>query len=355
MGFPRRRLTLGAVIVLVSIVAIAGLRLAWEWRQALSDVDAMIVPTVSLPPTATPAPAPVAEQPSKSGPVITTVQPTDVPPIVAAPDSDEPINILLLGSDTRPDQGVTRTDAMILVHINPASGRVSLLSLPRDLWVQIPGFGHQRINAAYPIGEKQLGPGYGGALAKETLSGLVGVPVQHFLLVDFEGFKKVIDTIGGITIDVPKAIDDPSYPTDDYQTIAVHFNPGPQHLDGEHALIYARTRHADSDFGRNQRQQQVLMAIFQSVRDQGLLSQLTNLDDYTGALRDYVRTDISRSDMLRLARMAGGFKSDSIQRYAIGPDMVVGLEQPATFAADPKALRQVVAEMTGDAGVEAEP
>jgi anionic cell wall polymer biosynthesis LytR-Cps2A-Psr (LCP) family protein len=187
------------------------------------------------------------------------------------------------------------------------------------------------------------------------VSGLVGVPVQHFLLVDFEGFKKVIDTIGGITIDVPKPIDDPSYPTDDYRTIAVHFDPGSQHLDGEQALIYARTRHADSDFGRNQRQQQVLMAIFQSVRDQGLLSQLTNLDDYTGALRDYVRTDISRSDMLRLARMAGGFKSDSIQRYAIGPDMVVGLEQPATFAADPKALRQVVAEMTGDAGVEAEP
>jgi LCP family protein required for cell wall assembly len=260
-----------------------------------------------------------------------------------------------MGTDTRPDQGVTRTDAMIWVHINPVSSRVSLLSLPRDLWVEIPGFGHQRVNAAYPIGEKQLGPGYGGALAKQTVGALVGVPVQHFVLVDFEGFKTVIDTIGGITIDVPQPIDDPSYPTDDYRTIAVHFDPGPQHMNGERSLIYARTRHADSDFGRNQRQQQVLMAIFQSMRDQGLLSQLTNLDNYTGALRDYVRTDMSRADMLQLARMASSFKSDSVQRYAIGPDMIVGLAQPATFAADPKALRQVVAEMTGEAGGEAIP
>lgn len=357
MGYSRRRFVLGAVLVLVSIVAISGLRLAWEWRQALSDVDAMIVPTRSLPPTQQPTQVADAPQHGK-GVAATTqeLQPTPLPVPSAEPNPEhlEPINILLLGTDTRPDQGVTRTDAMILVHINPASGRVSMLSLPRDLWVEIPGFGHQRINAAYPIGEKQLGHGYGGALAKETVGNLVGVPVQHFILVDFEGFKKVIDTIGGVTLDVQKPIDDPNYPTDDYNTIAVHFGAGKQHMDGERALIYARTRHADSDFGRNQRQQQVLMAIFEAVRDQGLLKQITSLDDYTGALRDYVRTDISRSDMLSLARMADKFQTDNIQRYAIGPDMIVGLQQPATFAADPAALRAVVAEMTG-AGAAVEP
>jgi hypothetical protein len=92
------------------------------------------------------------------------------------------------------------------------------------------------------------------------------------------------------------------------------------------------------------------MAIFQRVRELGILSQLTNIDSYTSALRDYIRTDISRSDMLRLARIAADLKTDSVQRYAIGPDMIVGLEQPATFAADPQALRQVVSEMMDGAG-----
>jgi anionic cell wall polymer biosynthesis LytR-Cps2A-Psr (LCP) family protein len=123
-------------------------------------------------------------------------------------------------------------------------------------------------------------------------------------------------------------------------------------MDGTRALQYARTRHGDSDFGRNQRQQQVLMAIFDQVRKQGLLSQLTNIDNYTSALRDYVRTDLTRNDMMQLGQIAADLKQTNVQRYAIGPDMIVGLEQPATFAADPQALRQVVSEMMDGAGVE---
>src|SRR6185369_14852501 len=99
-------------------------------------------------------------------------------------------------------------------------------------------------------------------------------------------------------------------------------------LDGDRALIYARTRHADSDFGRNQRQQQVLMAIFDRVRAQGLLAQLTNLDEYTGALRDYVRTDLSRSEMLSLASVGPRLQAENIQRYAISPQMVAATNNP---------------------------
>jgi LCP family protein required for cell wall assembly len=347
MPHPRRRLILGAALTIVVVVAVAALRLGLEMNRALNDVDAMIVPAVSLPPTAVPTSQhPVSGTGSVA--VLPAVAPTSLP--TQEPDPNEPINILLMGIDTRPDQDVTRTDAMILVHINRKAGRVSLLSIPRDLWVDIPGFGPARVNAAYPIGERRLGKGYGGALARETVSNLVGVPVHHFVLVDFEGFKKVIDTIGGIQVNVPKPINDPNYPTEDYRTISLHFDIGVQSMDGTRALQYARTRHADSDFGRNQRQQQVLMAIFQRVRELGILSQLTNIDSYTSALRDYIRTDISRSDMLRLARIAADLKTDSVQRYAIGPDMIVGLEQPATFAADPQALRQVVSEMMDGAG-----
>lgn len=348
MAHARRRLALGAVLAVLLIVSAAVLRLGWELNKALNDVDAMIVPTVSLPPTAE-----VISTPKAGVAAVATLQtplqlPEPAPTLV--PIADDPINILLLGTDTRPDQDATRTDAMILVHFNPKSGRASLLSIPRDLWVDIPGFGPKRINAAYPLGENQFGRGGGGALVKETVSNLVGVPVHHFVLVDFEGFKKVIDTIGGITIDVPGPIDDPNYPTEDYRTVSIHFDQGPQHMDGERALIYARTRHADSDFGRNERQQQVLVAIFQQMRDQGLLSQLTMLDDYTGALRDYVRTDMTRSQMLDLAQLAPGIDLNKVQRYFIGPNMIVGLEQPATFAADPQALKQVVAEMLDSAG-----
>jgi LCP family protein required for cell wall assembly len=349
MAQPRRRLVLGATLIIATVVIVAVLRLGLEMNQALHDVDVMIVPVVSLPPTTAPTSVGSIADRNPFG-ALPTALPTAMPTQEPAPD--EPINILLLGIDSRPDQDVTRTDAMILVHINRKAGRVSLLSIPRDLWVDIPGFGPARVNAAYPIGERRLGAGYGGALAKETVSNLVGVPIHHFVLVDFEGFKKVIDTIGGITVDVPKLIEDPKYPTEDYRTISVRFDVGPQLLDGTRALQYARTRHGDSDFGRNQRQRQVLMAIFNQVRKQGILSQLTNIDNYTSALRDYVRTDLTRNDMMQLGQIAAELKQANVQSYAIGPDMIVGLEKPATFAADPQALRQVISEMMDVAGVE---
>ncbi|HMQ35587.1 MAG TPA: LCP family protein, partial [Chloroflexaceae bacterium] len=142
---------------------------------------------------------------------------------------------------------------------------------------------------------------------------------------------------------------DPAYPTEDYGTIEVRFRPGPQLLDGERALIYARTRHADSDFGRNQRQQLVLMAIFDRIRERGLLQQLTSLDDYTRAMRDYVKTDLSRSRMLELAGFARGVSADGVLRYAIDSTAIVDLRDPATFAAEPAALRRIVRQFTGSA------
>jgi polyisoprenyl-teichoic acid--peptidoglycan teichoic acid transferase len=347
MSLTRRRFLKGAALAVASGTIAAALRIGYEMNNALQDVDVMIVPTVSLPPTA----ASIAPTTLPGAPVPTafpTARPTQ------QPTPNEPINILLLGTDKRPGEDVTRTDAMILVHVRPRDKRVGLLSIPRDLLVEIPGFGEARINAAYPIGERRLGAGYGGALAKETVQNLIGFPVHHFVLIDFDGFKKVIDTIGGIDINVTKPIYDPAYPTEDFQTKEVRFSEGLQHLDGERALIYARTRHADNDFGRNVRQQQVLMAMFEGIRSRGILTQLTSIDDYTAALRDYVRTDLSRDDMLRLARLAATFDRDSVERYAIGPDNINVLDTAGTFAADPEALRRVVATMTGT-GSEVEP
>ncbi len=347
----RKRVAVALVLCLTLIALIPIARLGFGWKRAIDDVDAMIVTPVTLPATAQPTVRPSdAYDSSQAVPLDGTPQPTDADPApTAAPGELDPVNILLLGTDARVGEDITRTDAMILVHINPATNDVSVLSFPRDLWVSIPGMGKARINAAYPMGEKQLGAGYGAALAKETVSELVGVPIHHFVLINFEGFRTIIDQIGGIDIDVPRAIDDRAYPRDafkgDTATIKIHFDAGMQHMDGEQALIYARTRHADNDFGRNQRQQQMLTAVFEKVRKLGLLSQVAQIDSYTGALRDYIRTDISAGEMVRLGKVGSGLKPDDVQRFAIDSKMIVNLQGPATFAADPEAMRQIVEQM----------
>jgi LCP family protein required for cell wall assembly len=340
MTHPRRRLVL---IILAATLAVAALPTLWigaKWQRAITNVNKMIVTPVSLP-TATAVPQ-LAEQ-------VPVVIPDEVPePIpTSVPEPGGAMNILLVGTDARPGEDISRTDTIVLAHLDPQMNRVSMLSFPRDLLVNVPGYGKNKINAAYPIGEKRLGVGYGPALLKETVGELVGLPIDHFVLINFDGFKTLIDKIDGIYVDVPKALDDPAYPTDNYGTIKIHFDAGRQFLDGDRALIYARTRHADSDFGRNQRQQQVLMAIFDRVREQGLLSQLTSIDQYTESMSDYIRTDLSRSDMLSLVSMGSKLNNDSIQRYAIDPSMVVERHQPAyvLVLSDKKGLKRLVGQM----------
>jgi polyisoprenyl-teichoic acid--peptidoglycan teichoic acid transferase len=366
MSFSRRRLIRGVTLIIGLITLALMLHLALEWRQALADIDAMIVTPVTLPVSDTRAAqdgtTSAQEAGDNSAADMSAAADTALSPIGAAaalratitpvvtpepPLSDSPLNILLLGTDARPGDELTRTDAMVLIHLDRKNDRVSMLSLPRDLWVTYPGEDRGRINAAYAVGEEEYGPGGGAALAKATVEELLDLEVDYFAMVNFEGFRSLIDDLGGITIDVPEAIYDPAYPTDDYGTMKVRFRAGTQRMSGRRALIYARTRHADSDFGRNQRQQLVLMAIFETVRDRGLLQQLTNLNDYTGALRDYVRTDMPRSTMLDLARWGRDLDMNDVRRYAIDADIVYNLEDPATFAARPQALRRVVGQFTG--------
>ncbi|NTW98110.1 MAG: LCP family protein [Oscillochloris sp.] len=360
MPFFRRRLVLSAVIFVSLIVAATTLRLAYEWRQALDDIDSMIV---------TPAVIPLPTDVLSSGdsslslgqlsgdPSSGAAGTTGSPDIAAASGSDplpslsqRTLNILLLGTDARPsDTEPTRTDAIVLVRLDRDSGRVSMLSIPRDLWVSYPSGGAGRINAAFAVGEKTYGPGGGAALAKSTVGKLIGVRVDQFVLINFQGFKTLIDRLDGISVNVPNAISDPAYPTEDYNTISVSFAAGPQRMDGERALIYARTRHADNDFGRNQRQQLVLMSIFNRIRDRGLLQQLTSLDDYTGSLRGYVQTDMTRTTMVALAGFARDVNINDVLRYAIDSTTIVDLNPPATFAAEPRSLHRIVAQFTGEA------
>lgn len=232
---------------------------------------------------------------------------------------NEPVNILLLGLDYRPGEEDSRADTQIIVHIDPAAKTAAMVAIPRDLWVPIPGFGEARINAAFQKGESdKTVPGGGPGLAMATIEDNFGIPIQYYAQVNFTGFEQIIDTLGGITLDVPRPLVDNEFPFNNYGVTRIYIPAGLQHMDGRTALAYARSRHADSDLGRNSRQQQVLLAL----RQQGLnLNLLTRLDALSGQLSDAVKTNLSLTQVGSLAKLSQEIDRESIQTVQITADM----------------------------------
>jgi len=241
---------------------------------------------------------------------------------VPLPDykQQERVNILLLGIDKRPDEQYARTDTMILVTIDPANKTAGMLSLPRDLWVEIPGYYESRINTAYYLGEKDAYPGGGPALAMKTVQYNFGVPVHFFVEVDFNGFREIVDTLDGLDINVPKTLDDPTFPSENYGYDPFHIDAGLQHLDGATALKYARTRHIDSDFGRAKRQQQVLIAIKDKALQLGLIPKIPELWTTMGST---MKTDLQLVDILELAQLADKITPEKIENIVLNEDYTV--------------------------------
>jgi polyisoprenyl-teichoic acid--peptidoglycan teichoic acid transferase len=206
--------------------------------------------------------------------------------------------ILFLGLDAREGEGfMARSDAILVAHLDPRHDRLSMLSLPRDLWVNIPGAGQGKINSAFIIGEQM---GEGATLAKETVSETLDISIDHVVVMDFTGFRSLVDALGGISVDVPTELYDPAFPTEDYGYRVAHFLPGRQRFDGEEALTYSRIRHPDSDFQRMRRQEAVVLAITKRIRDRGMVRNLREADRLTSALRPYMRTDMSPATALDL-------------------------------------------------------
>jgi len=232
------------------------------------------------------------------------------------------VNVLLLGIDSRKGDTAdgVRSDTMILVSIDQSAKTANMISIPRDLWVDIPGMGKNRINAAYFFGD-QKNPGVGGPpLAKLTVERNFGIQVHYFAQVDFEGFESVINAIGGITIDVKKPVIDAEYPTEDFGYKRVFIPAGIQQLDGKTALEYARSRHGDSDLSRNQRQQEVLLG----VRERGVNLGLITNQQLSAALQKAIKTDLQWGDVLSLAQTAIGMDKANIKSYAIDANLTKG-------------------------------
>jgi len=234
-------------------------------------------------------------------------------------EGTERINILAMGIDQRlGEQGPWRTDTMVVMTIDPVMMQAGMLSIPRDLWVPIPGYGEGRINTAHYDGEIYNYPGGGPALAAETVQYNLGIPIHHYVRINFPAFERMIDLIGGIDIYVPDDIVDPTYPDMAYGYDPLYIPAGMQHLDGEMALKYARTRHSGGgDFDRAKRQQQVILAVFQQVTRLGLLPELASqAPALWQELQDSVMTDLTLDEIIALARLASEIDSDNI-RYGV--------------------------------------
>jgi len=245
--------------------------------------------------------------------------PTLIPtpqPTWGGPDT---FTFVALGVDQRNTQEIPRTDTIMIGRVDLKSSRVNLVSIPRDLLVDIPGYGKDRINSAYVYGEQFKEPGGGIGLLRRTIEKNFGVAVDHFGMVDFQCFRTAVDAVGGVTVNVPRAIVDPSYPTEDYGTKVVRFEPGVQKMDGERALEYARTRHADNDFQRMQRQQLIVGA----MREQFLqLRTLPAVPTLLGGCGN-MRSDLGWRDYLTLATNLRTLDKNRITFAAIDDNMVV--------------------------------
>jgi LCP family protein required for cell wall assembly len=233
--------------------------------------------------------------------------------------------VLLLGLDRRPDQGYTvRSDTMILLTAYPPGPRLAMLSIPRDLYVEVPGYGTQRINTAHFWGENEQ-EGGGPSLAMRTVEQDFGVPVQHYIRVDFDGFRAIVDAVGGVDVLVEEPVVDNAYPTDDYGTIRIEIPAGQQHMDGETALRYVRSRHGSSDFDRAARQQQVLLALARRLLQPEVWLQAPAVYQ---AVMEHLDTDLGPTDLLVLALVACRVGPDGIEHRVIDREMTTPWTTP---------------------------
>lgn len=251
-----------------------------------------VYPTLQAAPVGTQAPAPAALIPQPEG----------------------QISLLLLGSDQRPGSGSFRTDTIVLVIVKP-DGAVSMVSIPRDLYVYIPGFRMSRINAAYIWG--------GFDLLAMTFEYNFGLRPQHFVLTNFNGFKSIVDSLGGVDVNVGRRMHDArsGYPG------GYIVNPGVVHMNGEMALWYLRARAASSDLDRLRRNQEVLVAIGQKLLS---LDALGRVPDFYNAYRQAVVTDFSLSDLLQFPALLQATNPGQVDRYTLTLDHTAPWTEPGS-------------------------
>lgn len=255
--------------------------------------------------------AAAADPPATPTPVPPT--PTATPTIIATPDIRPPLertlNLLLLGSDQRPNEPNWRTDVMMIVAIDLAQQRVGVISIPRDLFLdEIPNHQANRINVVDYLGEQDEPNGGGPKLLSAILAERMAVRIDAFVRFDFASFSKIIDAIGGIDVEVDCTYAD--------SMAGLYLTPGQYTMDGALALKYVRSRYTTSDLDRARRQQQVIWAVRQSIANKNLLPRIPAI---YAAVADAVETDIDLVTAVRLIRFALGLEPDRVYRLILTP------------------------------------
>jgi LCP family protein required for cell wall assembly len=268
-------------------------------------------------------------------PAESTPQSFYAPPYAPAPvyplTDNQTINFLLLGSDKRPGQTYFRTDTIIIAIVRPGVGQVALISVPRDLYVYIPTIGMDRVNTAYEYGQMHQYPGGGTALLKDTILYNLGIRIDHLAIVDFDGFRRIVDTLGGLDVPVFCSytdwhLIDPSYDPEDEDNWALYtVSPGMVHMDGDLALWYARSRKKSSDFDRGRRSQEVLRALYGRALQVNAISKIPQLYE---DLSSSVITDLGLDGITKMAPLALHLTNADIRSYYIGSDDVTSWMTP---------------------------
>ena len=271
----------------------------------------------TLTPTITPTPTP-ADTPTPS----LTPTPTPIwgdfpgpselsateipPPMPEIAFADDVLNVVVLGSDARPDTGGYRTDTIMVVSVDPHTGTAKLISFPRDLYVYIPGWRMDRINTADPRG--------GFEMLRQTILYNFGIDLDGWARTTFSGFINAVDALGGITVQST------GYLTDECGGVYRSYGPGSYFMDGFEALCYARVRKATGDFDRLRRQQEVLQAIFVKIVS---IDGLSRLPEVYSQFYNSLRTDLELGDLLPLVPTAVQVAGDSsrVQRFNVDPTM----------------------------------
>lgn len=225
----------------------------------------------------------------------------------------ERVNVLVMGIDQRPneDANIARSDSMILLTLDPVAKTAGMLSIPRDLYVPLPGRNTQdRINVAHALG----GPKY----AMQTVEYNLGIPVQYYVRLNFSAVIKLIDLVGGIDVYNDEDINDLSYPDMNFGYDPFKLKAGWQHLDGATALKYARTRHGSSDFARMRRQQQVILALRDKASDPGTMTRLLpQAPQILQTLKDSLESNLTPLELAQLATLAREVPAEKISKVTI--------------------------------------
>jgi LCP family protein required for cell wall assembly len=288
---------------------------------------------------------------------IGTAIPTSNAPQVAVPppwDGASRVTILIVGLDfgdwSADRNGPSRSDTMILLTIDPVTKTAGMLSVPRDMWVNIPGFGYSKINNAYADGEGYKLPGGGPGLAVKTVENFLGITIQYYAQIEFTTFEKMVDTIGGVCLTIPQEIK-----VGRTFEHSVTLKPGYQCLDGKSTLGYARNRYTTGgDVDRAGRQQQVLLAIRDKVfQPANFLSLIGQAPTLYNELSGGINTNLPLSDAMRLAVLAKDIPLASIKQgvinYTMMQDGSVDLngQQLAILRPYPDKIRELVDSIFG--------